>query len=393
MDEDGKRYTPEPEDLTEELARHEHAQATERKRQQTFDDLITKYTARGAQAPSHPPPEHATPDDHESVAANKAATPTPVEPYRPTNRASLPGLHRSGSHGPELPSFVPDDAPEQLQFDLPGFEPTVTGCPSWLLWLYDRAGGAQIPQTGRVAPAPMRLFIGALLHLGIDDRDGEWHTVHLATDEVIFWLHPGGWANRRRDWDRFPAALHAMRQLTYLPVDGIGYVALLFPSIIPRKPTDPMVQFTIRVPPSAARGARIDWPRLCRYGIESATVYRAYLAVSAYLDRTAHRGHPITAEIAAPLTGPRGPRLRKDGRIARSPIDRIKNKATRYVTPLTEAGLTTMLGFNPDDRDHRRKARIAFEKLHEDGAIDLHREGREWWLFGPRTAPRPDPTE
>ena len=315
---------------------------------------------------------------------------TPAEPFRPKTRASLPGLHRAAHDGPELPSFPSDTAPKQPQYDLPGFAATVTGCPSWLLWLYDQAGGAQIPQTGRVAPAPMRLFIGALLHLGIDERDGNWHTVNLETAEVISWLHPEGWANRRRDWDRFPAALHAMRQLAYLPIDGIGYLALLFPSIIPRRASDPAVQFTVRVPPAAARGARIDWPRLCRYGVESATVYRAYLAVAAYMDHTAHHGHPITADIGAPITGPHGPRRRKDGRIVRSPTDRIKNKAARYITPLTEADLTTMIGFDPSDRDHRRKARNAFERLHEDGAIDLRRDGAEWWLFGPRTPVPPE---
>ena len=74
----------------------------------------------------------------------------------------------------------------------------------------------------------------------------------------------------------------------------------------------------------------------------------------------------------------------------RSPTDRIKNKAARYITPLTEADLTTMIGFDPSDRDHRRKARNAFERLHEDGAIDLRRDGAEWWLFGPRTPVPPE---
>ena len=361
------------------------------------EKMVRNSRARGTAADEdddhHDPTAETTIDPSLPTAVEPTtdtSAPTPAEPFRPRNRASLPGLHQAGTDGLELPSFPSDNAPRQLQFDLPDFAATVTGCPSWLLWLYDQAGGAQIPQTGRVAPAPMRLFIGALLHLGIDDRDGDWHTVNLTTAEVISWLHPGGWANRRRDWDRFPAALHSMRQLAYLPIDGIGYLALLFPSIIPRKPTDPAVQFTVRVPPTAARGARIDWPRLCRYGVESATVYRAYLAVSAYMDRTAHHGHPITADIAAPIAGPRGPRRRKDGRIVRSPTDRIKNKAARYITPLSEADLTRMIGFDASIRDDRYRARRAFERLNEDAAIDLRRDGAEWWLFGPRTPMPPE---
>ena len=333
----------------------------------------------------HDPTAETTTDPSPPTALEptpETAAPTAVEPYRPTTRASIPSLHHAARDGPELPSFPSDTAPKQLQFDLPDFAPTVAGCPSWLLWLYDQAGGAAIPQTGRVAPAPMRLFIGALLHLGINDRDGDWHTVTLTTDEVISWLHPNGWANRYRDWDRFPASLHAMKQLAYLPIDGIGYMALLFPSLIPRNRSDPAVQFTVRVPPSAARGARIEWPRMCRYGVESATLYRAYLAVSAHLDRTAHRGHPITAEIAAPLDGPRGPRRRKDGRIARSRTEQVPNTAARYITPLTDADLTRMIGLDATGRDDRYKARRAFERLAEDGVIDLRRDGTDWWLFG-----------
>ena len=117
----------------------------------------------------------------------------------------------------------------------------------------------------------MRLFVGALLHLGIHNRDGRWHALRFDTEYVIGWLHPKGWGNRRRDWERFADALDAMfERLTYVHVAGVGGVAMVFPSVIPRTPSDPYVEFTVRIPAMAARGARIDWPRLCAYGTRSA---------------------------------------------------------------------------------------------------------------------------
>ena len=80
------------------------------------------------------------------------------------------------------------------------------------------------------------------------------------------WLHPNGWQNRRRDWEQLPTGLMAIRdRLTYVPVPGAGPVAIVFPSVIPHAPDDPIVEFTVRIPSAAAHGARLDWPRLCQY--------------------------------------------------------------------------------------------------------------------------------
>ena len=64
-------------------------------------------------------------------------------------------------------------------------------------------------------------------------------------------------------------------------------------------------------------GARIDWPRLCQYGKESAALYRCYLSVCSVLDNSAHHGQPITRQIAEPVTGCDGrPQRRKGGVIS-----------------------------------------------------------------------------
>ena len=109
--------------------------------------------------------------------------PSAADPFRPRPRASLPRLHRvtvadarALAAAPEtLPGFGDGDgaaAPDQ-QAALPGFETApAAGCPSWILWLWAACGGPAMTQ-GRGAPASLRLFVGALLHLRVSDRDGE----------------------------------------------------------------------------------------------------------------------------------------------------------------------------------------------------------------------------
>lgn len=329
------------------------------------------------------------------MAAWLASRTIPVSPFEPRRRASLPRLHRITEALPGFPAHLAPSSTSQLC--LPGIGSMVAGCPSWLLWMFDAAGGESMAQ-GRGAPWPMRLFVGALLHLSIAERDGEWHTLRFPVFDVqnetgriersgvTSWLHPGGWQNRRRDWSRFPAALDAMRdRLAYVPVQGLGDVAMLVPSVIPRAMSDPIVEFTIRVPRSAARGARISWPRLCEYGTESAALYRAYLSVSAHLDHSARSGHPITRLIGAPVLGDDGkPKRRTRGAIIRSSTELEPNPSAHYVPFLTDGDLARMIGFDGDNRFRRRDARKAFERLDDDGIIDLVPEHRGFRLYGPR---------
>ena len=328
--------------------------------------------------------------------------PKNVMPFVPTKRASLPHLDRGTelSEAAQLPGFPDSQAVPGEQFNLPGVESVVNGCPSWMLTMFDRAGGESLSE-GRGAPWPMRLFIGAILHLAVSHRNWHWRILrfpHLRiheTDEqghplcgipsVESWLHPAGWSNYRRDWHKLPEALDAIRtQLSYIYRPGIGDVAMFFPSVIPRWKNDPMIEFSLRIPTAAAHGARIDWPRLCQYGTQSATLYRAYLSVSAFLDHSARKGNPITARIAAPILDGEGNRKRrKGGAIVRSTHDTEPNPAAQFVQSLTDADLAGMIGFNPGEKKHRYWTRRAFEILDSDGVIDLQREGRSWRIFGP----------
>lgn len=362
--------------------------------------------ARGA-APISPPQEDpdvaALPDAIEllhrdgkviqllsSVVAAWQDRVTNREPFRPRWRGSLPRLAAIDEDPVLLRANYPaadSDAPVEPygQLTLPGLTASVAvpGCTSWLLWLFDRAGGSKANSRG--APWDMRLWVYAILQLKVEDRDGLWHTLRFKTEEVIGWLHPRRWANIRRDWDNLPNALNGMREnLSYVPVPGFGKVAMLFPSVIPLKRSDPLIEFTIRVPPSAANGDRIEWPQLIAYGAESTRLFRAYLAVTAWIGRSARQGHPITRQIAPHVLGPDGkPRRRKGGAIVRSDTKRIPNPLGRYVKPLSEQDLARMIGFDATDRRRRHEARSAFERLDADGVIDLQRNGSHFKIFGP----------
>ena len=163
-------------------------------------------------------------------------------------------------------------------------------------------------------------------------------------------------------------------------------------AVIPRSPADRVVQFVAMVPRAAAKGARIDWPTLCRYGTHSAGAYRAYLTACAILGEYAHAGHPITQEINPPILDAAGRPLRrtvKDRKgkdwsvIVRDP-DRTKaNPATRYVKAYTEAELAQIIGFDGTDRRRRADGMKAWRTLSEDGVINLVQDGKRWRIFGP----------
>ena len=335
------------------------------------------------------------------VSAWQRLAEVPATPRVLVERASLARLSKLGADEATLPDFPQREVPlanGQLLFDLPDFGPLVRGCPSWLLWLFDRAGGKSLA-AGHGAPWDLALFVFALLHLDVADRDGTWRTLEVATladdarrmqdatgrpwPSAEAWLYgDSGWTNRRRDWHKLPEALERMTKLAYLPIPGIGRVAVLFPSVIPSARSDPLIQFTIRVPRVAATGDRLNWRRLTEYRRDSARLFRAYLAVAAWFGRSARNGHPITRTIAAPVLGPDGkPRRRKGGAIIRTATERIPNPAERYVAPLSEADLTCMIGFDPTDRSHRRYARLAFGRMEADEVIEMVRDDAGWKLF------------
>lgn len=188
--------------------------------------------------------------------------PRAVEPFRPVKKASLPRLHRA--HRREivtLPGFAlgtPAQVSSTQSADawLPEFEPAATHCPSWLVELFDRAGGTATTP-GHGAPWDMRLWIAALCSVPVDARTGAAAVMPFRVQDVVDWLHLDGWSNRRRDWHRLPEALDRLGSLR-VTLDG-ELVALVHALAIPRRwDPDAWIRLQVRVPRSAAAGARLD---------------------------------------------------------------------------------------------------------------------------------------
>ena len=330
-------------------------------------------------------------DGLSALALLHAKLPRPSEPFKPVNRASLPQLHRITApegerlQAAELPAIYGGET-EPPKLWLPGMEPEIPGCPSWLLVLFEQAGGVSSRQ-GRGAPWPMHIFIAAFLHLHIGDRNGEWRQLRFSREYVESWLHPDGWdkSNRRKHWHRFPEALHAVDRLrVYVP--GVGDVRLVGVDTIPQKPTDALVDLRVRIPRAAAHGARIDWPTLCKYRRVSSAQYRAYLSVVALMDRTARKGAPITKQIGTPILKADGqPKRKRDGRIVRSAAALIPHPNAGMAPALTDADLARGIGLDPAVRVHLTRARRAFERLAADGIIDTERtKDGKLRLYGPK---------
>ena len=331
-------------------------------------------------------------DDYHILAAPVRAwvlRPTAIEPYTPKKRGQLPFFDKiEVKEAKTLIQLQPEPPPES-QFILEFPELQRTGAPaSWLLNIYDQVGG-MANQRGRGAPWSMRLFIGGLLHVPIHQRDGEGHYFRMPTDEVVDWLFPGSkWTSKYSRWNSLSEALREVNRLGWLPVPGVGSVHVFGVSVIPEKPSDPFVEFIARVPPSAAHGARIDWPRLCAYGKESAPLYRAYLTACEFMHRSANNGQGVTEVIGMALLKPDGTPVRgKGGKVIRSQTDFEPNPAARYVKGLTKAELTAAIGLDARVRQNQSDTMKAFERLNADGVIDFQKEGRGQYqknfLFAP----------
>lgn len=302
------------------------------------------------------------------------ARPRQAEPFRPINKASMPRLHRTAPDEAEVMNLPavhyrgrtfgnPD------QKELPAMLTAESGGPSsWLLYLWDRCGGNILARHGTV-PWEFHLAIGAMAHVNVSDRDGTFRPVKLPTEEVIGWKFPKGWRpeNKRRDFSQFTEALDRLNQgMGWIRIPDVGRVQMVGASIIPVKPTDPVVEFMVRIPRSAATGSWIDWPTLCRYASgQNGRKYRAYLALSAVVNETSHNGHPLTRQIE------------HKGRV-------VDNKAARFVKGYTEAELADLIGLDGSTGYGRKRAREVTEALEADHAFEFVKEGRFWRIFGPK---------
>ena len=238
--------------------------------------MAERARARRTDAPPEPEPE---------------PTPTPpatrnVVPFRPRRDASVPRLDRiANAEARELPGF-PDaagNAPaDPTQLDLPELGPVISGCPSWLLWIYDPRGGRLPRPRPRRAPGPCVC----------SSEPSYTFRSPIATANGAPFGSPPPRPSRGSIREAGPTGA-ATGNASLAPSTRCANASRTFPcqasdpsrscsrASFREQRRNPFVEFTIRIPTAAARGASIDWPRLCVYGTRSAALYRAYLSVSA----------------------------------------------------------------------------------------------------------------
>lgn len=288
----------------------------------------------------------------------------------------LPRFHRvSDADARMLPGFELGPPPVRDAI-LPGFEGIASSVPSWLLSVYDQAGGITEAR-GRGAPWGLRLFVGALLSMPVEFRDGRSQLMRLTTGDLSRWLLPGGWDRRPAAFERLVRALRDLDRLR-VPIEIAGTSGGLLKVVdcvlLPRafdRGRGPVV-LRVSIPGSSARGAHVDWDRLTRYGAKSAPVYRAYLSVCAVLDYTGRHGRPLSPVVPAPVLGDDGkPKRHKGGRIVRSPVVTVPNPAARFVGWLGHNDVRRMVGLKADHHENRKRAMEAVAEVADGGVCSV----------------------
>ena len=307
----------------------------------------------------------------------------PVEPFAVARRANLPALERVAER---MPDFAPR-AEESGQLDLP--LPGDVAMP-WLIQMFHRAIGRS--HGGRGAPPHLHLAVGALMHLGIAERDGTARAMRFQFEDVNGWVHGGGRRvaiQRERDLKGLRQALDRARALGVIEAKGTSLQFLSLSFSVSRN----LVEFIVRVPQVAARGFGVDWGLLCAMRTKSFPLYKAYMAACYILDRSARNGHPQTAEIAQAVVGADGRPVRGQGGVpVRDPAEMAPNPNLRFVKAYSSNELALMMGYDfgraVTSKANRWRALGSFRTLAEMGIIDFvepeHTERGGYRILGPQ---------
>ena len=341
------------------------------------------------------------------VAAWQAAQRETAEPFRPRVRASLPRFERTTIEEARLLAHHQSALDSgQGQIALLHADDVVDSCPAWLLDMFRRAvsvrTGQGLGSTRGGMPWSFTLTIGGLAHYAIEDRL-QWapngRDLPFAIDETIGWLHPEGWKNRRRDWASLDAAFEETPSYR-VTVNGERFSVVSAYGLPAVYSGDARVTLNVRVPPSAAHGARFDWNRYHVAYAKRAAHQRALLATAGLLDKTAHRGNPLTRLVREPVVDDDGKPKRErivgsDGKPKRDRQGRYKTRGvfTGNLVPnpllgsvqpaiLPDKHLALFLGM-ANTASNRRDAKAALHDLERDDVIDLERVPNGYRIFGP----------
>ena len=297
--------------------------------------------------------------------------------FRPKTVASLPRLHLGATGEPTSGMFLTDASPpgrRSLELPFGGDEPEfeiVDSSPSWLLEMF--AACARAGRGGATClPWSFRLAIGGLVNLDTHDRDGRMRTLEFEVEELIQWLElarSGRWAHRARDYPRLRAALEETPRYR-VTLAGQPYWLVSGGGLPDRFERAAPCWITVRTPPGAKGGMRIDWRRFCGEA-RSAVRGRGYLSLQALLDRSARNGRPLTRLIRSPSISPETgkPVRTPDGGFVRAgPL--VPNPAARYAPFLPECDVAAFLGLSSSAKN--KYDAIAAVKCKRYGSPTYH---------------------
>ena len=210
-----------------------------------------------------------------------------------------------------------------------------------ILELVDTAG-LPVMAGGKGAPLGLRFAIRSLLAVRPRDRNKLCVRVAVKLEELVAGLYPNGW-QRRHQWAPLRAMLMEIRNYG-IPVDGGS--SLWFPWAVRKIPRehapspDELVVIDLALPPGSGEGPEVHLPTLDRLGLDSAPLYRAFLAVHSLIWRKGVTRVPVD-----------GGQWRWIRNLAKYPV--ITHRERRR------------LAFGDNDRKHRTEAEVdrAFEDL------------------------------
>ena len=163
---------------------------------------------------------------------------------------------------------------------LPGFE-IQRSQPSLPLELYDLSVGPK-NSLGHGAPLALRLWIEAILAIGLNDRGRGPVVLKITLRDLLGKLYPRKRPPRRDYWPRLTRAVEALDK-AWIPwfnadIGKGGRRRIVLVSQVPRGPgaLDDEIKIIVDLPPDVGAGPVVS-PRLAQWGTKSASGYRALL--------------------------------------------------------------------------------------------------------------------
>lgn len=257
--------------------------------------------------------------------------------------------------------------------------------------MYDFSGLPKTGTGGRGAPLHMRVWHELVMSVPIEFRGEGVVRVTIETRDLISYLWPHGNFRPVKHWDKLRRCLAAMGQL-YLPF-GDDLWAVVTTRRMPGSP-DGWLTIDVSVPPGTGHGPLVHRGLLRKYGVESAALYRGYLACCIMWDQYGSTPKGVvqaTRPVAdrddnGYLLDARGERIFEKGKLVKRwnhpkavySGARERNPAVEQFYPvLNDSAIVRIINplAKPTNNPHRqvREAWGVFEELDAHNVITMER--------------------